>query len=76
MSYLTLEVDIKQGKVVPKEPGKLPETGSGLLTILKAAPTASSPVAPLEAFRALQREVQLTPEKAEAWKTAMRDARR
>jgi hypothetical protein len=31
MSYLTLEVDIKQGKVVPKEPGKLPETGSGLL---------------------------------------------
>lgn len=34
MSYVTLEVEIDHGKVVPKEPGKLPATGSGLLTIL------------------------------------------
>jgi hypothetical protein len=79
MSFVTLEVDIEHGKVVPKEPGKLPQTGSGLLTILTPAPTTPSPLsplAPLEAFKTLQRELQLTPEKAEAWKAAIRDARR
>ena len=76
MSYMTLEVQIDHGKVVPKEPGKLPETASGLLTILQSAPTAASPMAPLEAFRDLQRQLQLTPEKAEAWKAAIREARR
>ena len=76
MSYLTLEVQIDHGKVVPKEPGKLPETASGLLTILQSAPTAASPMAPLEAFRDLQRQLQLTSEKAEAWKTAIREERR
>ncbi len=35
MSYLTLEVDIDHGKVVPKEPDKMPESGRGLLTILQ-----------------------------------------
>ncbi|MBI4659724.1 MAG: hypothetical protein HY735_12860 [Verrucomicrobia bacterium] len=76
MSYVTLEVQIDHGRVVPKEPGKLPETASGLLTILEAAPTIGSPMSPLEAFRDLQRQLQLTPEKAEAWKTAIREARR
>jgi hypothetical protein len=76
MSYVTLEVAIEHGKVVPKEPGNLPESGSGLLTILTALPTVSAPSASLEAFRTLQREVQLTPQKAEAWKAAIRDARR
>jgi hypothetical protein len=38
MSYVTLEVDIDRGQVVPREPGKLPEKGSGLLTILPASP--------------------------------------
>jgi hypothetical protein len=76
MSYVTVEVDIEHGKVVPKEPGKLPQTGSGLLTILKAAPEAPSHLEPLEAFRTLQRELQLTPEKAQAWKTAILEARR
>jgi hypothetical protein len=37
MSYVTLEVDIDHGRVVPREPAKLPETGSGLLTILQPA---------------------------------------
>lgn len=35
MSYLTVEVEIDHGKVVPKEPAKLPEKGNGLLTILQ-----------------------------------------
>ncbi|MEK7675050.1 MAG: hypothetical protein AAB676_04330 [Verrucomicrobiota bacterium] len=35
MSYLTLEVEIDHGKVVPKEPDKMPESGRGLLTILQ-----------------------------------------
>lgn len=34
MSYVTLEVEIIQGKVVPKEPEKLPEEGKALLTLL------------------------------------------
>ena len=34
MSYVTVEVEIDHGRIVPREPGELPETGSGLLTIL------------------------------------------
>ena len=37
MSYTTMEVEIDHGKVVPKEPAKLPEKGSGYLTILQPA---------------------------------------
>lgn len=37
MSYLTVEVEIDHGKVVPKEPDKLPEKGTGLLTILQSS---------------------------------------
>ncbi|MBM3836665.1 MAG: hypothetical protein FJ398_01675 [Verrucomicrobia bacterium] len=76
MSYLTLEVQIDHGRVLPKEPGKLPETGSGLLTILESAPTETSSMTPLEAFRELQRQLQLTPEKAQVWKATIREARR
>lgn len=35
MRYLTVEVEIDHGKVVPREPEKLPEKGNGLLTILQ-----------------------------------------
>ncbi|MBI3414498.1 MAG: hypothetical protein HY043_04120 [Verrucomicrobia bacterium] len=35
MSYLTVEVDIDHGRIVPREPGQLPEKASGLLTILQ-----------------------------------------
>jgi hypothetical protein len=38
MTYLTLEVDIQNGTIIPREPGKLPENGSGLLTVLQGAP--------------------------------------
>jgi hypothetical protein len=34
MSYLTVEVEIDHGRIVPREPERLPEKGSGLLTIL------------------------------------------
>ena len=41
MSYLTVEVEIDHGKVVPKEPEKLPEKGNGLLTILQSSASPS-----------------------------------
>jgi hypothetical protein len=45
MSYTTLEVEIEHGRIVPKEPQKLPEKGSGLLTILTPhAASASRPI--------------------------------
>jgi hypothetical protein len=45
MSYTTLEVEIEHGRVVPKEPQKLPEKGSGLLTILTPhAPATPRPI--------------------------------
>jgi len=34
MSYLTVEVEIDHGKLVAKEPNKLPETGKGVLTVV------------------------------------------
>jgi hypothetical protein len=36
MSYLTLQVEIDHGRIVPREPERLPEKGNGLLTILSA----------------------------------------
>lgn len=36
MSYVTVEVEIDHGRIVPREPERLPETGRGLLTILSA----------------------------------------
>ncbi|MEW6302803.1 MAG: hypothetical protein AB1705_04985 [Verrucomicrobiota bacterium] len=41
MSYVTVEVDIDHGRIVPREPGKLPEKGNGLLTILQPAGSAA-----------------------------------
>ena len=40
MSYLTLEVEIDHGRVLPKGAEALPEKGSGLLTILNPQPLA------------------------------------
>jgi len=39
MNYVTVEVDIDHGRVVPRDPGGLPEKGSGLLTILEPVST-------------------------------------
>jgi hypothetical protein len=34
MAYLTMEVEIGHGRIIPKEPEKLPATGKALLTVL------------------------------------------
>jgi hypothetical protein len=44
MTYRTVEVEIDHGKVVPKDPEKLPQTGTGLLTILTAPQHSEMPV--------------------------------
>jgi hypothetical protein len=46
MSYLTVEVEIARGQIVPSEPERIPQTGRGLLTILAPAASASA-VAPV-----------------------------
>lgn len=98
MSYVTLEVTIEHGRIVPKEPERLPATGKGLLTfaLTDDSKTVSRPIglakgqfvvpddfnAPLpetantlEAFKRLQEEAQMTPEKAAAWQAAILEAR-
>jgi hypothetical protein len=42
MSYLTLEVEIDHGRILPKGAEGLPDKASGLLTILNPSP-ASQP---------------------------------
>ena len=42
MSYLTVEVEIAHGRIVPREPEKLPQNGIGFLTILE--PRAPAPL--------------------------------
>lgn len=46
MSYVTFEVEIDHGRIVAREPQKLPEKGNGLLTILLPANTTSEPKLP------------------------------
>jgi hypothetical protein len=78
MSYLTVEVDIDHGRIVPTEPAKLPEKGKGLLTVLGSDQglTEAQKMTPLEAFRALQKQLNLDDAKAAAWIDTIRDARR
>ena len=76
MSYLTLEVEINHGKVVPKEPGRLPQTGSGLLTILQSKVNAQPQLALLKALEALQEHLRLDATKAAEWMSVVRQARR
>ena len=76
MSYVTVEVEIDRGKVRAKEPDKLPEQGSGLLTILQPVPPASAKLSQWEAFHALQKHLNLDEAKAQAWMDLMRAARR
>jgi hypothetical protein len=79
MSYLTQEVEIDHGRVIPSEPGQLPENGKGLLTILPATTEEKTGVpgrTPLEALEALQKHLQLDDKKVEAWMATVHDARR
>ena len=78
MSYLTVEVEIDHGRIVPREPAKLPVKGKGLLTVLE--PNAGAPelesMSQLEAFHALQQSLNLDQAKTKAWMDLIRDARR
>ena len=78
MSYLTVEVEIDHGRVVAAEPGKLPDKGKGLLTVLEAAELEGNieKMSPLEALHALQKSLNLDAAKAKAWMDMVRDARR
>ena len=76
MSYLTLEVEIDHGKVVTKEPSKLLEKASGLLTIFQPDAANQSKLTPLQALDALQKHLRLDVKKAAEWMSAVRDARR
>jgi len=76
MSYLTLEVEINHGKVVAKEPSKLPEKASGLLTLISSDHQNGGTLSPLEALRALEDHLGLSEEKATQWMAAVNQARR
>ncbi len=78
MRYITMDVEINQGRIVPGEPAKLPQNGKGLLTVLEPSEPANSAkkLTPLEAFHALQKSLNLDDAKAKAWMDMIRDARR
>jgi hypothetical protein len=76
MSYLTLEVEIEHGKVVLKEPSRLPQKASGLLTVFQPEAKGPARLTPLQALDALQKHLRLDAKKAAEWMTAVCDARR
>ena len=78
MSYVTVEVEIDHGQILPAEPGKLPQKGRGLLTVLESAEGNAEigRMTPLEAFRALQKSLKLDEAKAKAWMQKIHEARR
>ena len=43
MNYRTVEVVIDHGRVVPRNPGELPECGNGLLTIFDNSSVPTDP---------------------------------
>jgi len=76
MTYVTIEVEIDHGKVLPMEPEKLPLAGRGLLTILPTASPSVREPQQLRAFQSLQRSLGLDEAKASTWLAAVREARR
>jgi hypothetical protein len=76
MPYLTLEVEIDHGRVVPKEPDRLPEKGTGLLTIFQSGENGAPQPTALQALDALQKHLGLDAQKAAEWMSAVHDARR
>jgi hypothetical protein len=83
MSYVTVEVELDHGKIVAKEPEKLPEKATGCLTILDAPPAArpdkltpEEAAKRLEALTELQKSLNLDEAKTKAWMDLVRDARR
>ena len=43
MKYRTVEVVIDQGRIVPHDPGDLPNSGNGLLTLFDNSPAPVDP---------------------------------
>ena len=78
MSYLTMEVEIDHGRILPREPAKLPDKGKGLLTVLEPSDAAADAhqMSQLEAFHALKESLNLDEARKEAWMDIIRDARR
>lgn len=45
MNYITVEVDIDHGRIVPRQPEKLPDVARGILTVLPdIAPRKREPI--------------------------------
>lgn len=77
MGYITVEVEIDHGRIVPCEPAKLPEKGKGFLTVLEPdAETPEQKMTPLEALEALQKHLKLDDKKAAEWMALIREGRR
>jgi len=76
MDYLTMEVQIDHGKVLPKGSLPLPEKATGLLTIFHPSPTESKPAAFLKTLESLQKHLSLDAVGAQKWMDSVRDARR
>ena len=57
MSYTTLEAHIDHGKVLVKEPEKLPDSARALLTILESSIHESNGMSPMEALETLQKHL-------------------
>ena len=76
MSYLTVEVEIDHGHVLAKDPERLPEKASGLLTIFTSDAVNRAAISPLQALESLQTHLHLDAAKAMEWMTTMREARR
>ena len=59
-----------------KGPEKLPEKGSGLLTILQPISSEPPKLSQIEALHALQQSLNLDEAKAREWMDMIREARR
>ena len=75
MTYLTIEGEIDNGKIVPHEPDKLPHKGKGLLTVTQSSEESKDSNSQLQAFHELQKSLKLDEAKAKAWLETIRDAR-
>ena len=67
---------ITHGKIVVKEPEKLPDSARALLTILPSDAPQETAQSPLEALEALQRHLRVDVPRAAEWMSAVREARR
>jgi hypothetical protein len=50
MTYLTVEVEIRDGKIVARDPEKLPKSATGLLTITSVSSNSAAAARETEAI--------------------------